>query len=245
MNQNKYYAYGKCTKCNTTVKYQSLFLKMSNNKKINNKLNLFIKILCSNCFIENDYQEIDIDMLSKNTLLLQIVFINNQKIYINKKDFKKHTKNDLLVDQRQIRKQELISRLNNIKLSHKNFKNQMYYQYIATGIPNIETVINCFLEKQNIENERLCILLDELKKNHLKYDNDVPSYKKFIKCGGDLKKIIKNGEIEKILIKETNYLSLLDNTDSDTARDIAIVKASKNTDQFNKYIIKKNTIQFD
>lgn len=233
MNTSKYYSYGKCTICNNLVKYHAPIIKTSKLKhQIDNK-NICANILCNDCFSEEKY--VDITKTNKSSDQTKI-FLYNQKLYISK---------NLNFDISNERKQELISRLNKIKISYKNFKDELYYQYVMTGKPDIETIIKHFIEKQNIENDRFCQLLEELKKLDLVYDNMVPSYKKYIKYGGNLKQIIKTGELEKMLIKETNYLSILSSTDSDTARDIAIVNASKKTNKFNKYIIKKTTVTFD
>jgi hypothetical protein len=91
-------------------------------------------------------------------------------------------------------------------------------------------------------------LLNKLRDKHLEYDEKIPSYKKYILNGGNLDKIIENGEIEKILINESNYLSVIDITDSETAKEIALgnyISKGKNNKMIDKYVAKKNTIQFD
>jgi hypothetical protein len=167
------------------------------------------------------------------------LYSNSGRVYVDKKDFKKLEKN-------YERKQKLTKKLKELKLTFT--KNKICEEYINFGTPNLDAVIKSLLSKQNLENDRLCTLLEKLKKKKIEYDAKIPVYVKYIKKGGEIDKVIENGELESLLIKETNYLAMLDMTDSDTAKEIAmcsINKKSKNVGLFDKYILNKNTVRFD
>lgn len=236
MSQNKY---STCAICKNSVKYNNSILKTTHNQNQTHKLNVLI--LCQLCFCDDDYLEITMDDNGNYPTIK--IYMYDQKMYVNKKEFKKYTKTKTLSNQKNERKIKLINRLKELKIVYT--KDKLCEQYILTGQPDLDVVVKSFFTKQNEENDRLCELLEELKDKNLEYNGLVPAYKKYIKKGGSLVKTIENGELEKILIKETNYLAVLENTDSDTAKDIAMTRASKNTNKFDKYIIKKNTIRFD
>lgn len=144
------------------------------------------------------------------------------------------------------RKQKLIKSMGDLKLSYEKFKdNKLCTSYINFGTPNLDTIIENINSKLSSENNRLCELLEELKLLNLEYDHNVPSYKKFIKKGGNIKEIINSAELEKDLMKDTNYLSFCEITDSDTAKEMVVSKMEVKTKRVKKYITKKNTIEFD
>lgn len=144
------------------------------------------------------------------------------------------------------RKKKLIEKLNEMKIEY--IKGNICDVYIKYGYPDIDDVIKDITKTHQKKNKRMYKLINKLKKNGLEYDETIPAYNKYISKGGNIKKTIDDGELEKILIKETNYLSILNNADSDTAKDVSInnfiCKGGKNklTD---KYMFNKNTIKFE
>lgn len=241
MNQNKHQPnHSYCNMCKNNLKYNNSILKTSNKQNQKEHQTLNVLILCQACFNENDYSEITVGENYNHSTIK--IYMYDQKTYVNKKEFKKYSKCATLSNQKNERQQKLLTKLKEHKIIYT--KDNLSEQYINTGNPNIDTTLEYLLAKQNEENDRLCKLLEYLKDKKLEYDFTIPAYKKFIKKGGNLKKVMEGAEIEKILIKETNYLAMLDMTDSDTAKDIAISKMSDNN-KLNKYIIKKNTLRFD
>lgn len=237
--------YAKCYECKKSVKCSKSIIKTSHAQDSsligNNKIDPMsithtthsIFVICDECFDENMFAE------TTNYDCGLFLYSNSGRVYVNKKEFKKFAKSGE-------RKQKLAKKLKELKLTFT--KNKICEEYINFGTPDLDTVIKSLLSKQNLENDRLCILLETLKKKKLEYDAKIPVYAKYIKKGGEIDKVIENGELERLLIKETNYLAVLDMTDSDTAKEIAMCSAnkkSKNTGLFDKYILKKNTVRFD
>lgn len=150
------------------------------------------------------------------------------------------------IDEKTKRKNLLISKMKDFKMNYEKYKNNnLCKSYVNFGTPDLDTIIENIRLTLSIENNRLCELLETLKELNLEYDHNIPSYKKFIKKGGDIQKTINSAELEKDLIKDTNYLALYDITDSDTAKEIVINKVKIKTKRVEKYILKKNTIKFD
>jgi len=154
------------------------------------------------------------------------------------KCFKLHSK-------KQQRKESLINKLKELKL---DYDKNICDQYIKFGTLNLEDVICALYKKQTDRNDKLCTLLEELRNRNLEYDEKVPSYKKFLKVGGNLDKTIENGELEKILIEETDYLSIIDDINSETAKEISLnvfYKKGKKNKIVDKYVKNKNTLRFE
>jgi hypothetical protein len=227
-----------CYSCNKIIRYEPSILRNIN--KQNDKCNstFAINVLCSDCFDVDNYINF-MDHLDKNDANFNL-FLNDRKIYILKKEWSKYYK-------REQRKTELKKRLKEMKLSCP--KNSICTLYINNGKPDLETVINSLHGKKELETKRLYKLLKMLKKNKLEYDYRIPSYKKFVENGGDIEKIIKNAELEKALINNTNYLSILCTVDSETARELSandyVSNHKKSNNAIDNFISNKNTIVFE
>ena len=259
MNYIKNYA--KCITCKKPIQYNQAILKTSASGKSAMHMastNMNVCIICTHCFNDNDFIEIDADdEVHKNaatqsqlppvlgcTLMCDLqIYLHDNIMYFSKKDLRRHKKSSNILFQKEERKAKLIIKLKELKL--ENTKDKLCEEYVNFGNPDLDTVTKTLLNKQNMENDRLCTLLEFLKKHNLEYSNKIPSYKKYIKKGGNINKIVENGELEKVLILDTNYLSMLDLTDSDTAREIALCNVNKKNTLTEKYILKKNTLIFD
>lgn len=209
-----------------------------NNILINLITSCKFKMLCVSCFDRNKYIEYNGDKITKNNQ--QNFFMHNKKIYI--------LKTQLKLLHRTSRKEILLKKISDMKLRFDS--GSMCNSYIKFGVPDIDTVIESLFTKQNLENDRLFNLINSLRERNLEYNENIPSYKKYIKNGGNLEKIISDGEIEKVLVNESNYLSLYDDlsNDSDTAKDIALsnyIDVNGSNKLINDYILKKNTLYFE
>jgi hypothetical protein len=213
----------------------------------NNKF--IINTICNSCFqqdhINKNYEEFeqyDYELVENKINL----YISNKKTYVSKKEHNITVQHITLKLKKHERKKKLAEKLKEMKLEYIN--GTICDGYIKYGLPNLETVVQTLLDHQNVKNDRLYKLLNKLRKKKLEYNDDVPAYKKYITKGGDLAKTIKDAELEKILMTETDYLSILNAADSETAKEISlskyIAKGGKNT-TVNKYVSKKNTIKFE
>ena len=219
------------------VKNECMVCGKNNLNNNNNNNNKNIEIICEKCFDVSQYirmEKYEINQVNK--------IKDTKKLYIKKNN----NCDNILIPEKIERKQSLVKKMADFKLNYEKYKdNTLCKSYINFGTPNLDTIIENICSKLSIENNRLCELLEKLKELNLEYDSTIPSYKKFIKKGGDIKKIINSAELEKDLIKDTNYLSLYDMTDSDTAKEMVISKVEVKTKRVEKYILKKNTIKFD
>ena len=146
---------------------------------------------------------------------------------------------------RQERKDLLMNKLKDMKL---DYNKSICDSYIKFGTSELEDVVDELYRKQTERNNKLCSLLDELRNRNLEYDDKVPSYKKFLKSGGNLDKTIENGELEKVLIAETDYLSIAGDINSEVAKEIslnAFYKKGKKSKVVDKYVKNKNTLKFE
>lgn len=227
-----------CYLCNKIIRYEPSILRNINKQNNNYNTTFTINVICSDCFDIDNYINF-MDYLDENDCNFNL-FLNDKKIYILKKEWSKYYK-------REQRKKELKKRLKEMKLSCP--KNSICTLYINNGKPDLETVVNSIHGKKESETKRLYKLLKTLKKNNLDYDCRIPSYKKFIENGGDIEKIIKNAELEKELINNTDYLSVLCNVDSETARELSandyISNNKKRNNIIENFISNKNTIVFE
>ena len=167
------------------------------------------------------------------------------KIYVNKKDVIKILKDSNIKSKRHDRHKILMNKLKEMKM---DYSKNICDSYIKFGTPILENVIKALYIQQTEKNNKLCALLDELRNRNLEYDDKIPSYQKYIKKGGNLDKIIENGELEKILIAETNYLSIIDDVDSETAKEISLnnfYNNGKKSKLVDKYVKNKNTLKFE
>lgn len=139
-----------------------------------------------------------------------------------------------------VRYNKLINLLNKKRLEYR--KNGICDQYIKFGTPSIEEVVKSMEKKTNDEDRRLHKLIKCLRKKNLSYDQNVKSYREYITYGGNLKKIIDDGETEWFLINKTQYNDILKKCkNEDNAKSHAINKyISKNgVDKYINRIKKK------
>jgi hypothetical protein len=157
----------------------------------------------------------------------------NNKIKISKKEY------------RNTRKKYLEKKITELKLPYiKNICDS----YIKFGDPPINEIITMLHDDQCVKNERLYQLSEKLRENNLIYDEKIPSYRKYIKNGKNLDNVIKNGEIEKILIEKGNYLLFADDIDSDTAKEMSLNKFyddGNEDDIIDNYVKNRNIIKFE
>lgn len=205
-----------CYDCNKKIIYKKCKKQTQN-----------IKYLCKIC-CDKKYKKI-------NDVINSDLFSYGGELFVYKEDYGKIEKEE--------RKKILNIKLNEMKLS--NFKDNMCDRYVNFGDPDLDTVVQTLYEKQIKRNDRLFSLINKLRDMQLDYDSKIPAYKKYIKRGGDLDTTIENGEIEKLLINDTNYLEILDITDSDTAKNILLGKIKKSNSFSNDYIKRKNTLSFE
>lgn len=109
-------------------------------------------------------------------------------------------------DNLHLRKKQLVDKLGERKLSVKGSDCD---KYIKFGTSSIDDVVTSIEKREIEETKRLKNLFIELRKKNLLYDNRVSWYTNYIKRGGDLNKIIKNGEIEWFYLNKTDYIELL------------------------------------
>jgi hypothetical protein len=167
-------------------------------------------------------------------------------MYVKRNDLKKYKTTATITSKKTLRTDNLVDQLKNYKLFSNNYnKNALCASYINNGSPPVDEIITQLREKQQSENDRLCELLETLQSYNLRYEDNVPAYKKYISKGGDILDIIESGELEKELILTTDYLSIHDHADSDTAKELAITSSRSVSDRANRYINNKVSIIFD
>ena len=229
-----------CQKCKKSITYEISILKSYESHNVN--------VICSDCanYFNNGKYVNFLDLLDGNPIdpneKTFNFYLSGKKLFVLRKDIRDIT----LLSKRNERKEKLLNKLKEMKL--KYIKGGVCDAHIKFGAPSLDVVIKSMYDKQNDQNERLFNLLNKLRNANAEYDENIPSYKKYVLNGGDLDKIIENGEIEKILINESNYLSVIDSTDSETAKEIALgnyINKGKSDKIIDKYVTKKNTIRFD
>ena len=221
----------KCVFCNNNINTEIYFYKFNKLKQNNKSYN--VNIICDNCF--NNKKFIIINDISSVDFTNTTYYLYDKNIYIKKKSITEYQRNV-----------ELQKKIKELKLN--NVDNNICNEYITFGQSDLDSVLKQIIDIKELENNRLFELINKLRKKNYEYDERIPSYKKYIKHGGDLNKIIKDGELEKILIENTEYLSLIGITDSDIAQDISInelLHKNITNDKINKYANNKNTLHFD
>jgi hypothetical protein len=211
-------------------------------KKINEK---YIHLICDKCLNNNSYinlsDKLDIDF---SCFYLKI-FLCNGSFYILSNEWKDYVKTTLYKKREDIRKKEIESVLKEYKL--ENIKPSLCSSYIKYGIPSIENIVSIFQKEQNKKEKRLFNLIKELKKNGKEYDENIPMYETYIKEGGDILKIVRESELEKSLIYNTNYKHYLKHNNVQTARYLAtmeFINSGKHNDIIHKFASEKNTLDF-
>lgn len=248
-----------CNNCNKQLKASEL-VKLTKTDKLHEIDNFQVNIInktntkkviyiCDKCFDGTNFIEVTNEIIneinSDDNFNLQIC-VSAKKIFLQKSEWKKYSKLKNNSIEKTKRRKQLMNKLSLYKLNYeKCLKTQVCESYLNGGNIDIDTVIQQLYVKQSEEDDRLCELLEKLKSLDLEYDCKIPSYKKYILKGGDINAIVESAELEKDLIKDTNYLSLYNQTDSDTAKEIVIGKVEKKTKRLEKYIAKKNTLKFD
>ena len=221
----------KCVFCNNNINTEIYFYKFNKLKQNNKSYN--VNIICDNCF--NNKKFIIINDITSVNFTNTTYYLYDKNIYIKKKSMTEYQRNV-----------ELQKKIKELKLN--NVDNNICNEYIAFGQSDLDSVLKQIIDIKELENNRLFELINKLRKKNYEYDERIPSYKKYIKHGGDLNKIIKDGELEKILIENTEYLSLIGIIDSDIAQDISInelLHKNITNDKINKYANNKNTLHFD
>lgn len=218
----------------------------SNSKMHINKLSVVIYYICDLCISDtNNYIDLSKIILSPDDFKNVSLFINNKNLYISKSDYDNIRDNNLNNIQKK-RKKDLLSKIKLFKLQY--IQNSICDGYIKYGFPNLDDVLEYLIKKQSEENNRLYELIHKLEQKNIEYDKDVPAFKKYIKCGGNIKEAIKNGELELLLVKNTNYLKLLEKYDDITAKDLSLAKyinKGGNKDVALKYANHRTTLYFD
>lgn len=195
--------------------------------------------ICENCV--NFDQFIPIHDFFKNKT--NSTKINQIKLYVSNCDIYVQNCNKKKLAQLERK----IKLMNTIKKLRIEYNKQICDQYIKFGSIEFEQVIEKLSLLQKEKNDRLYDLLTELQKCSIEYDSRIPSFKKYIAKGGNIKTTIEKATLEKILAENTNYLSRVDNSiDSDIAIELSIGELSSNmqNETINKYVQNKNKIIF-
>lgn len=227
-----------CYYCNKNIGFNQHKNFYFNGKKQN------VYILCLECFDSNKYLE-----LSKIPSMYNIndvkIFYVEKKLYIEKIEEKYLLRKNNLKLKRDGRRDLLMKKIKDMKL---DYNKNICDSYIKFGTTELNDVISMLYNRQIEKNNNLCTLLNELRNRNLEYDDKIPSYKKFLKSGKNLNKTIEDAELEKILIAETDYLSIADDINSDTAKEISLnvfYKKGKKNNIVDNYVINKNTLKFE
>lgn len=171
------------------------------------------------------------------------LFISNDNIYISKQNINSVFKQSEKKKKQQERKEELLAITKRLKIEYKK---TICDEYIKYGKIKLEDVIKRLTDLQTNKNDRLYDLLNELQNHNIDYDSNLPSFKKYIQKGGNIKKTIEKAKLEQTLAKNTDYLTLLNNcVDSETAIELSVNQFPNNDDEnVNKYIEDKTRIIF-
>jgi hypothetical protein len=234
-----------CGLCNNNISNIYNTDKLINNltnKKINKK-NIYIA--CQNCINIEEYEVLKIKKSFDFSKFYLKIFINNNNYYVLSNEWKDFLKNSLYKNKEELRRKEIDSILREQRLD--NIKPNMYASYVKFGVPNIETLISTFKREQSDKEDRLLKLIKELKKSGKEYDENIPMHEKYIKEGGDIKKIIEESDLEKSLIYNTNYKHYLKHNTVQIARYLATMEfmnSGKHNDVIKKFASEKNTLKF-
>jgi hypothetical protein len=210
------------------------------------KLN--IHPICNNCYIMGEYLELT-NLLSEYDVKIHDlyikIFIYNSKIYVLSNEWRDYLKNFLHKKNVNFRKLTIDNELKEQKIN--NIIPSLRNAYIKYGYPNIENVINSFKKKQNIKENRLLKLIKKLKKYGKEYDKNIPLHQKYINNDCKIKDVIKDYELEKSFVYNTNYIQYLKYNDIKTARYLATIEfmnSGKKNVVIDKYALKNNTLNF-
>jgi hypothetical protein len=172
------------------------------------------------------------------------LFMSHDNIYISKQNINQVSKQSEKKQKQLERKEELMSTIKKLRI---DYNKSICDEYIKFGKVEFKDVIRKLTQLQTQKNERLYDLLQELQHHGIEYDSKIPSFKKYVTKGGNIKKTIEKAILEKALADNTDYLSILNNEiDSETAIELSISKFPDNVDNeiINNYVINKNKIIF-
>jgi hypothetical protein len=221
---------------NTSNNINNYFIKNGINEK-----NIYY--ICCKCFDNSLYYVLP-NNIDFSYFYLKI-FVCGDLFYVLLNEWKDYVKNLVHKKREENRKKEIEFILKEHKL--ENIKPSLCKSYIKYGIPNIENIILIFKKEQRKKEERLYKLIKELKKYGKEYDENVPVFENYIKEGGDIFKIIEEGELEKSLIYNTNYSHYLKHNSIQTARYLATIEfmnSGKQNNVIKKFASEKNTLNF-
>ena len=247
----------RCAACNIPVSNPTAILKIKPKLNLSSPLSppiaptppithlKTISHLCPKCITKDSYEKV-FDLLSSHNLTLLDLnhlthFLCNNDIYILKRDWRHYVKHTLNV---KIRKEKLFKKLAEEKLQYQ--KNGICDAYIKHGRISLDEVISVLLQKQIQHNKKLQKLVKTLDKNNLSYDPCIPAFQRYLNSPNqDIDDVIQEAEIERILIRETNYADLLKKKDIGEARDISLMRCKTNKKIIKKTIMNKITLKFD
>lgn len=231
-----------CDLCNNNVCNIKSDIDIYLSQKCIDKKNAYY--LCDKCLKKNSYIILPDNNIDFAHFYLKI-FISDDILYVIRNEWKDYIKNFAHKRREEERKIEIDKILVENKL--ENIKPSIYKSYIKFGVPNIENIIFTFKKEQDQKENRLYKLINELKKKNKEYDENIPVFEKYITDGGDIKKIIEEGELEKSLIYNTNYKNYLKHNSVSIARYLATIEfmnSGKHNDIIHKFASEKNTLNF-
>jgi len=124
-----------------------------------------------------------------------------------------------------LRKKKLLDNLSENKLEY--IKNGVCDSYIKFGVPELEIVVENINTSTNMKINRLVELIEKLKEQGKKYNENVSYYQKYIRNGGDINYMIREGLKEEYYLNDEIYNFYL-NAYKD--ENIAEKYANKNTE---------------
>lgn len=171
------------------------------------------------------------------------VFVSESNIYVSSENTRTILHNNIIKNKKLSRKCELLEKIKTLKL---NYNKIICDPYIKFGKESLNDIIQKLTKMQNIKNDRLYNLLNELRNHNMEYNSKIPAFQKYINDGINIHETIKKAKLEKELIDNTNYLSLINDLDSDAAIEISINKLpeSINNNNINQYIENRHTLIF-
>lgn len=128
-----------------------------------------------------------------------------------------------------------------------NTKQSLCKSYIKFENPSLDELMRLIKKEQHDKETRLLKLMEILKQNKMEYDEKIPVFENYIKCGGNLKTIIEEGKLEKTLIYNTKYESYLKYNSIAISRYLAVtefINSGKKCDEVKKFVSRNTTLNF-
>lgn len=202
------------------------------------------KLSITGCDIVNDCDDKNSKMISlgkggKVVLITKKAFKRVKSGIINKK--KRATVDRKIRDRKILLKQ----RLKEHKLTYR--KHSVCDVFIKYGTPDIETVIRSLEKDVKDRSKNLMRLSKRLGRYKLEYNENVPSYKKYVDNGGDVKEAVRIGRVESIVMEKTRYLEYLKEYSGEDALDMAAIEyidSEGSNDVVSEYLDSIVTINF-